>query len=62
MAHGTRAPAFTGETYPLADVDERWAELHLAAQAERVGPYPEQLESTLDARASDARLLSFDLG
>ena len=48
IAHGTRAPAFTGETYPLPDIDERWAEHHLAAQAGRVGPYPDQLDSTLD--------------
>ena len=55
IAHGTRAPAFTGETYPLPDIDEHWAEHHLAAQAERVGPYPEQLDSTLDTRASAAQ-------
>ena len=54
IAHGTRAPAFTGETYPLPDIDERWAEHHLAEQAGRVGPYPEQLDSTLDTRASAA--------
>ena len=48
IAHGTRAPAFTGETYPLPDIDEQWADHHLAAQAERVGPYPDQLDSTLD--------------
>ena len=52
IANGTRAPAFTGETYPLPDVDERWAEHHLAAQADRVGPYPEQLDSTLDVGAA----------
>jgi Domain of unknown function (DUF5710) len=54
IANGTRAPAFTGETYPLPDGDGEWAEHHLAAQAERVGPYPEQLESTLDAPAPAA--------
>jgi Domain of unknown function (DUF5710)/Replication-relaxation len=48
IAHGTRAPAFTGETYPLPDIDEQWAEHRLAQQAGRVGPYPDQLESTLD--------------
>ena len=48
IAHGTRAPAFTGETYPLPDQDDTWAEHHLAQQAGRVGPYPDQLESTLD--------------
>ena len=56
IANGTRAPAFTGETYPLPDVDERWAKQHLAGQAERVGPYPEQLDSTLDTHISDAKL------
>ncbi len=48
IANGTRAPSFMGQTYPLPDVGEEWAEQHLAAQAERVGPYPEQLESTLE--------------
>ena len=52
IANGTRAPAFTGQTYPLPDRDGEWAEHHLAAQAARVGPYPEQLESTLDAPAT----------
>ena len=54
IANGTRAPSFMGQTYPLPDVAEEWAEHHLAAQDERVGPYPEQLESTLDARADAA--------
>ena len=49
IANGTRAPSFMGQTYPLPDVGEEWAEHHLTAQDERVGPYPEQLESTLDA-------------
>ena len=53
IANGTRAPSFTGQTYPLPDIDDDWAEHHLAAQAERVGPYPEQLESTLDTHAPD---------
>ena len=48
IAQGTRAPSFMGQTYPLPDVGESWAEGHLAAQAERVGPYPELLESTLE--------------
>src|SRR3989440_5671182 len=47
IANGTRAPAFTGQTYPLPDVGDERADHHLAAQDERVGPYPEQLESTL---------------
>ena len=48
-------PRFTGQTYPLPDIDDEWAEHHLAAQAERVGPYPEQLESTLDTHAPAAK-------
>ena len=51
IAHGTRAPSFMGQTYPLPDVGDDWAEQHLAAQDERVGPYPEQLESTLASSA-----------
>jgi Replication-relaxation/Type IV secretion-system coupling protein DNA-binding domain len=47
IANGTRIPSFMGQTYPLPDVEDEWAERHLAAQDERVGPYPEQLESTL---------------
>ena len=47
IANGTRAPSFMGQTYPLPDVGDEWADHHLAAQDERVGPYPEQLESTL---------------
>ena len=54
IANGTRAPSFMGQTYPLPDVGEEWAEQHLAAQDERVGPYPEQLESTLAADAAPA--------
>ena len=42
IANGTRAPAFTGQTYPLPDSDDQWADHHLAEQAERVGPYPER--------------------
>src|SRR6516225_2550670 len=51
IANGTRAPSFMGQTYPLPDVGNGWAEQHLAAQDERVGPYPDQLESTLQTRA-----------
>src|SRR5487761_1199464 len=54
IANGTRAPSFMGQTYPLPDVGEEWGEQHLAAQAERVGPYPEQLESTLASDPSPA--------
>ena len=56
IANGTRVPSFMGQTYPLPEVGDEWAEEHLAAQDERVGPYPEQLESTLatDAAPADA--------
>jgi hypothetical protein len=47
IANGTRVPSFMGQTYPLPDVGDEWADEHLAAQGERVGPYPDQLESTL---------------
>jgi Replication-relaxation/Type IV secretion-system coupling protein DNA-binding domain len=47
IANGTRAPSFMGMTYPLPDVGDEWAQHYLAAQDERVGPYPEELESTL---------------
>ena len=50
IANGTRAPSFMGQTYPLPDVGEEWAEEHLVTQADRVGPYPERLASTLDSR------------
>jgi hypothetical protein len=48
IANGTRAPSFMGQTYPLPDVGDEWAQDHLAAQDARVGPYPEELESTLE--------------
>ncbi len=47
IANGTRAPSFMGQTYPLPDVGGQWAEQHLAVQAHHVGPYPEELGSTL---------------
>jgi Replication-relaxation len=52
IAHGTRAPSFMGRTYPLPDVGDEWADQHLAEQDERVGPYPEKLESTLAISAA----------
>ena len=55
IANGTRAPSFMGQTYPLPDVGDEWADEHLAAQDERVGPYPEQLESTLATDAAPAK-------
>jgi hypothetical protein len=54
IANGTRVPSFMGQTYPLPDVGDEWADKHLAAQDERVGPYPEQLESTLASDAAPA--------
>ena len=54
IANGTRVPSFMGQTYPLPDVGDEWADKHLAAQDERVGPYPEQLESTLATDAAPA--------
>jgi Replication-relaxation len=56
IANGTRVPSFMGQTYPLPEVGDEWADKHLAAQDERVGPYPEQLGSTLatDAAPADA--------
>ena len=54
IANGTRAPSFIGQTYPLPDVGDEWAEHHLAAQDERVGPYPEEARrSTLASHAAD---------
>jgi Replication-relaxation len=54
IANGTRVPSFMGQTYPLPDAGDDWADKHLAAQDERVGPYPEQLESTLATDAAPA--------
>jgi hypothetical protein len=51
IANGSRIPSFMGQTYPLPLGGDEWANRHLNAQAKRVAPYPEQLESTLDARA-----------
>ena len=53
IANGNRTPAFTGETFALPVIDDVWADYHLAAQAERVGPYPEHLESTLDTHKAE---------
>jgi hypothetical protein len=54
IANGTRVPSFMGQTYPLPEVGDEWADKHLAAQDERVGPYPEQLESTLASHPAPA--------
>ena len=55
IANGSRAASFTGQTYPLPDYDAAWAEHHLALQAQRVAPYPDALESTLDTTTADPR-------
>ena len=54
IANGSRIPSFMGQTYPLPPDGDEWADHHLRAQASRVAPYPEQLKSTLDARAAPA--------
>jgi hypothetical protein len=52
ISGGTRIPSFMGQTYPLSDGGEEWAEYHLKAQDGRVGPYPETLTPTFkDAHA-----------
>ncbi len=50
IAGGTRIPSFIGATYPWPPHSDVWARQHLAALAERVDPYPDQLASTLDQR------------
>ncbi len=52
IADGTRIPSFIGQTYQLPDCSDEWAQHHLAQQAQRVAPYPETLESTLDPAAT----------
>jgi len=51
IAMGSRIPSFMGQTYPFPAHTQAWAVHHLQAMAERVAPYPEQLESTLDRSA-----------
>src|SRR3954465_5017921 len=48
IAAGTRIPSFMGQTYPWPTVSDEWATHHLTAMAERVGPYPDELASTLE--------------
>ena len=52
IANGTRAPSFTGQTYPLPDPNPQSAQHHLALQAQRVAPYPETLDPAFDDPAS----------
>jgi hypothetical protein len=53
IAGGTRIPSFIGKTYPWPPHSDAWVKHHLAALAERVEPYPDELESTLDAHPTN---------
>jgi len=53
VAHGCRAAAFIGRTYPMPE-EPGWTEAHLDSQRALVGPYPENLEQ-LRAAARQAR-------
>ena len=48
ISGGTRIPSFMGETYPLPNGGQQWAEHHLSTQAQRVAPYPETLDAAFD--------------
>ena len=50
IANGTRAPSFMGQTYPLPDVGDEWAEHHLAAQERARRAVPRA--ARVDARKS----------
>ena len=58
---GYRAPAMVGETYPIPDGHDDWADYHLSEQAKRVAPYPEQLASTLERAAAESVLTDDEL-
>jgi hypothetical protein len=47
IAGGTRIPSFIGQTYRWPQASDQWARWHLDRMLEQVGPYPEELESTL---------------
>jgi len=51
IAGGTRIPSFIGQTYRWPTVSDEWEGWHLHRMHERVGPYPEDLESTLPVEA-----------
>ncbi|OAI39115.1 hypothetical protein AYO39_03165 [Actinobacteria bacterium SCGC AG-212-D09] len=56
IARGTRIPSFIGQTYRWPQASDQWAQWHLERMLEQVGPYPEELESTLPAElASEAK-------
>ena len=48
IAGGTRIPSFIGHTYPWPTASEQWADRHLKRMLDQVGPYPEELGSTLE--------------
>ena len=50
IANGTRAPSFMGQTYPLPDVGDEWAEHHLACARRARRPVPRG--ARVDARKS----------
>ena len=54
ISNGSRIASFMGETYPLPTNGEAWAEYHLAAQTQRVDPYPETLDAAFDDAAKAA--------
>jgi hypothetical protein len=48
IAGGSRAASFIGETFPFpSSSSDAWARTHLEHLAEKVGPYPETMASTL---------------
>ena len=55
IAGGTRIPSFIGQTYRWPQASNHWADWHLERMREQVGPYPEELASTLEPeRPEDA--------
>ena len=55
IAGGTRIPSFIGQTYRWPQASDQWADWHLDRMREEVGPYPEELASTLEPeRPEDA--------
>ena len=48
IAGGTRIPSFIGQTYRWPQGSDQWADWHLHRMREQVGPYPEELGSTLE--------------
>ena len=50
---GTRIPSFIGQTYRWPPTTDEWSRRHLERMREHVGPYPEELASTLRADSAD---------